>query len=141
MTANARGWVNKKIERLWTFLRATEFGFFQKKRITICHQDVNNCQRPIYPASGGFLSCRFYFLVFSWLSLPLLFSFTARKNLCHDPITFPNEHAPPLLIFHMNSTRGNRHVNRAFSFQSRVEMSSKVMECLLDECVDKFCRD
>ena len=31
----------------------------------------------LYPASRGFLSCRFYLLVFSWLSLLLLFSFPA----------------------------------------------------------------
>ena len=36
--------------------------------------------KKIYPASRVFLSCRFHFLVFSWLSLLLLFSFTVAAT-------------------------------------------------------------
>ena len=47
----------------------------------VCNSEVRDGDSLIYyPANRGFLSCRFYFQVFLWLSLPLLFYFPARKT-------------------------------------------------------------
>ena len=40
--------------------------------------------KTVYPVSRGFLSCRFYLLVFSWLSLLLIFFPGKRKKVAVD---------------------------------------------------------